>query len=84
MKGVQANQRVVRCSKKVRGDSQPVLVDQAVPFLARAVQKEAAKSDREQPQKQECASSAALQKFCRKVDRQTAGQQTDCVEDGRL
>src|SRR5262249_46485273 len=40
VKGVQANQRVVRCSKKIRRDGQPVFVNQAVPFLASAVKKQ--------------------------------------------
>src|SRR6266403_2149317 len=47
VKGMQANQRIVRCSKKVRGNSEAVLVNQAVPFLASAVQKECPKSNRE-------------------------------------
>src|SRR6516165_11233808 len=42
VRGVQANQRVVRCSKKVRRDGEPVFVNQAVPFLAGAVQEEGA------------------------------------------
>src|SRR5258708_797633 len=84
VKGMQANQRVVRCSKKIRGNSEAVLVNQAVPFLASAVQKECPKSNREYPEEQERAPSAAFQKFPRKVDRQAAGQQTDGVEDGRL
>src|SRR5579862_2983782 len=84
VKGVQANERVVCRSKEIRGNSQPVFVDQAVPFLARAVQKEGAKSDREQPREQKCGASSAFQKLSRKVDRQTAGQQTDRIEDRRF
>src|SRR5215469_11716572 len=42
VRGVQANQRVVRCSEKVRRDGEPVFVNQAVPFLAGAVQEEGA------------------------------------------
>src|SRR6202795_3655085 len=70
VKGVQANKRVVRSSKKIRGNGQPVFVDQAMPFLARAAQKEGAKSDREKPKDQEYPSTAAFQEFSRKVDRQ--------------
>src|SRR5262249_1963252 len=49
VRSVQANQRVVRCSKKIRGNGQPVFVDQPVPFLTSAVQKETAENDGEQP-----------------------------------
>src|SRR5262249_17383635 len=43
VKGMQANQRVVRRSKKVRGNGQSMFGDQSVPFLASTVKKEGAK-----------------------------------------
>src|ERR1700688_286078 len=62
VKGVQANQRVVRCSKKIRRDGEPVFVDQAVPFLPSAVKKEPAQNDCEQPQNEKGGAAAAFQK----------------------
>ena len=34
VKGMQADERVIGCSKQVGRDCQPVFVDQPVPFLA--------------------------------------------------
>ena len=45
VKGVQADERVVRRAKKICGDGESVFVDQAVPFLAGAVKKEAAEKE---------------------------------------
>src|SRR6202047_2373060 len=84
VKAVQANQRVVRCSKKVRGDGQPAFVDQAVPFLAGAKQKERTQDNGEKPQSQECSSPAALERPCCEVNRETAREQANRVEDGCL
>jgi hypothetical protein len=45
---VQTDERVVGRSKKVSGDGETVLIDQPVPFLAGAKQKETPKSNREE------------------------------------
>ena len=58
-----------------------MFVDQAVPFLRRTVEEQAAKSNREQPQSKECKCNAARQTFRREMNGQAAGQQADRVED---
>src|SRR5262245_6180190 len=84
VKSVQTNQGVVSRSKEVRGDLQPVFVDQTVPFAARAVKKEGAQNDRERPQTQESASAILFKELSSEVDCETAGPQADREEDGDL
>ena len=50
VEGVQADERIIGRSEKVGGDGQPVFIDQAVPLLAGAEQKETAENNREKPQ----------------------------------
>src|SRR5258708_5795555 len=81
VKAVQANERVVGRSKKVRRNRQPPLVDQPVPFLGGTEQKETTKDNGQEPQAKECSSFAAFEKSRREVDREAARQQTNGVED---
>src|SRR5580698_2699814 len=81
MEAVQADERIVSCAEKICGDGQAVIVDQAVPFLRGAEEKQSAENDGEQPQEQKCAALAVLERFLREVDRQAAGEETNRVED---
>src|SRR5258708_7311683 len=81
---MQANKRVVRGSKKVRRNGQPMFVKQSVPLLAGAIEKECAQGNGEQPQQQKRRAPAAFKNSSSEVNRQTAGKQTDRIEDGSL
>src|SRR5262249_33638792 len=61
VEGVQADERVVRRSEQVRGDREPVFVDQSVPFLPGAVEEETTQKEGHQPQAHERAARAALE-----------------------
>jgi len=84
VKGMQANKRVVRGSKKICRNGQPVFVNQLVPFLASAIEKECAKAMVSSPQQQKRRAPAAFKSSSREVNRQTTGKQTDRIEDGSL
>src|SRR5262249_18071760 len=81
---VQADQRVVRGPEQVRGNREPVLVDQPVPFPPRAEQKRSPERDRRKPQRDERPARAALQRRAGKLDRETAGKQARREQDRRL
>src|SRR5258708_17751831 len=81
---MQANKRVVRGAKKICRNGQPVFVNQPVPFLASAIEKECAQGNGEQPQQQKRRAPAAFKSSSREVNRQTTGKQTDRIEDGSL
>src|SRR5258707_13897423 len=81
---VQADQRVVRGPEQVGGDGEAVLVDQPVPFLRGAEQERSAERDREQPEPDERAARAALERLAREVDGEAARQQADREQDRRL
>src|SRR5215813_10828948 len=53
-----------------------------MPFATCAVKEEGAQNDGKKPQAEECASPIAFKGPSREVDCETAGQQTDRVEDG--
>ena len=50
VKGVKSYERVIGCPKEVRRDREAFFIDQAMPFLTRAEQKEAAKQECQKPQ----------------------------------
>ena len=77
VEGVQADQRVVGRAEQVRGDRQPVLVDQPVPFLASAVQEQTAEHDRQRPQRQERAVARRVE------DASRQGGWSGCSRAGR-
>src|SRR6267142_953933 len=81
---MQANKRVVRGSKKICRNGQPLFVNQSVPLLAGAIEKECAQGNGEQPQQQKRRAPATFKSLSREVNRQTARKQTDRIEDGSL
>src|ERR1700685_3043066 len=62
VKSVEAHERVVCGAKKIGRDGQAVLINQAVPFLARTEEKESAKNNGEQPETKERAAFAAFER----------------------
>ena len=53
VKGMQADERVIGCSKQVRRDCESVFIDQPVPFHGRAVEEQAAQGNGQQPEAEE-------------------------------
>ena len=84
VKSVQADQRVIGRSKEVGGDGQPAFVDQPVPFLARAEKKDARPERMSETTSSGSPALAAFQELRREVDRDTARQQANGVEDRRF
>src|SRR3954465_15654079 len=74
VKRVQPDKRVICCPEQVGRDRQPVLVDQPMPFLRRAIEEQSTKRNGEQPESKKSVSNPAGQKLRRKVNGQAAGQ----------
>src|SRR4051812_14511607 len=74
VKRMQPDERVICCPEQVGRDREPVLVDQPMPFLRGAIEKQSTKRDGEQPESKESEANPARQKLRRHVNGQAAGQ----------
>src|ERR1700685_1418399 len=81
VKPVQSDQRIVCCSEQVRAYGQPIVVNQPIPFMRRPVKKCCAEYDRCKPPSFEGRDISPAQCLNRKVNRETAGEQTNCIKD---
>src|SRR5271154_3177719 len=84
MARMQTDQRVVRGAKEVGADSQPIVIDQLMPFEPSAAEKDRAQNHGERPPQAEGPHRAFLQGAFRYPDCEAARQQTYRVKDGKL
>src|SRR5262249_1569517 len=81
VEGVKTDERVIRRAKKIRGDGQAHLVNQAMPLTSGADQKGGSQSQRQKPKEVESCNFPAMQGAYSQVNGQAAREQANCIED---
>jgi hypothetical protein len=82
VEGVQSDERIVRRAEEVCGNRQPLLVDQVVPLVRSAGEKDTAKEHGRSEQERGCSTLAVVQRGNGEVDGSARGEQADADKDG--
>src|SRR6202045_4543016 len=78
---METDQRIVGRSKKVSADGQSVVVNQPVPLNGGPIYERGTERDGHEPPVSEDSHVPPTQRLDGQVNRQTAGEQTNCVKD---